>query len=208
MKLSLQPSMARAQRGYSLVELSIALAILSVVIVGALLGVQRILDNNRANNLLRQIPLTTASLIAASTSAGASFTGITNVQLAGLGSFPAKDIVKDSKGAVTGVRNEFGGNYLIGTNAAALNGVDIGRGFFLSAAGIPNSMCATVASGVASLANAVYIADGDLAAGLTAAGGNAYKSSPTTPVSVTTLGSACAGTANTKTVTIFVSTQS
>lgn len=55
---------AKSQRGYSLIELSIALAILSVIIVGSLMGVQRILANNRANNILQTVPRINAALIA------------------------------------------------------------------------------------------------------------------------------------------------
>ena len=42
-----------SQRGYSLIELSIALAIVGVVIAGSIVGVQAILTSNNVNKTCR-----------------------------------------------------------------------------------------------------------------------------------------------------------
>ena len=42
------------QRGYSLIELSIALAIVGVVIAGSIVGVQAILTSNNVNKTIKQ----------------------------------------------------------------------------------------------------------------------------------------------------------
>ena len=56
-----QPSLRR-QKGYSIVELSIALAIISIILVTALAGVQRILRSNNTNEDLRNLNLLASKL--------------------------------------------------------------------------------------------------------------------------------------------------
>jgi prepilin-type N-terminal cleavage/methylation domain-containing protein len=77
-----QPSLRR-QKGYSIVELSIALAIISIILVTALAGVQRILRTNNVNNDLKTINLLTARLTTMLAN-NASTSGITNANLIAL----------------------------------------------------------------------------------------------------------------------------
>lgn len=206
MKLSLQPSLRRAQRGYSLVELSIALAILSVVIVGALLGVQRILANNNANQILRQVPLTNAAMISSTTSTGANFAGITNAVLANLGNFPAGSV------AAGVASNPFGGNYfgvVQGAATVAPNALPANQGYFMVITGVPNSMCSTVASGVATLARAVYVINGNAAAniaqGAITTAAQTVKAGPGVAMNLANLSAACGGNATTKSIAVHLS---
>ena len=57
----IQRTGGRSSAGYSLIELSIALSILAVIIVGSLIGVQKILRTNAVNNELKALPETLAS---------------------------------------------------------------------------------------------------------------------------------------------------
>ena len=50
------------QKGYSIIELSIALAIISIILVTSLAGVQRVLRSNNLNNELKVVQLGIASL--------------------------------------------------------------------------------------------------------------------------------------------------
>ena len=50
------------QKGYSIIELSIALAIISIILVTALAGVQRILRSNNVNEDLKNINLVASKL--------------------------------------------------------------------------------------------------------------------------------------------------
>ena len=52
------------QRGYSLIELSIALAIVGVVIAGSIVGVQAILQSNNVNKTIRQTNTAVNKIIA------------------------------------------------------------------------------------------------------------------------------------------------
>lgn len=211
MKLSLQPSLARSQRGYSLVELSIALAILSVVIIGALVGVQRILDNNRANNTLRQIPMTNASLIAATTSTGGTFAGLNSSVLGALGSFPDGSLV--GAGLARTANNPFNGKYFGVTmtpNLAGMGGAN--TGYFIVVTGIPNSMCSTIANGVASLARGVWVINGTLnqanaetQATITPIDNQVKATALGSTINLTKLAAGCAGNQATKTVSMLFS---
>lgn len=82
---------ARSQRGYSLIELSISMAILSVIIVGSLVGVQRILANNRANNVLQTIPRINAALIGGTLGGGGAAQISTNLAVQ-LGAFETNTV--------------------------------------------------------------------------------------------------------------------
>ena len=163
---------AATQRGYSLIELSIAMAILSVVIVGSLVGVQRILANNRANHVLQDIPRINASLVAATANSGVA-AGISTTQAANLGVFPANIVVRGTSNAVTNVRNPFGGNYFFAGNNAAVGSAPVGTGVFIQVSSVPAAMCATIVNGMAPLASGIWVTapPAAAAAGTTATAG-------------------------------------
>lgn len=207
MKLSLQPSLARAQRGYSLIELSIALAILSVVIVAALLGVQRILDNNNANNVIKQVPYAHAGMITATATTTNSFTGLTTEQLARFGNFPPSSIAAGAGDAAV-ISNPFGGNYVAGANAAAVGTVPIGQGYFFSISGAPASMCTTLVSGLAPIAHSVWVGASAGAVKRTAAPPAAFinaKNGPADGITLAELNTACnTGAGAPQEITLFL----
>ncbi len=147
---------AARQQGYTLIELSIALAIISVIIVGSLYGVQRILANNRANNLLAEVPRINAALVGAAVNSS-NFETITTTQAVALGAFSPNTVKRDDKGVPT-VSNAFGGAVFIQGNQANFDGVGgADRGYVVVATGVPNEMCATVVNGLAPLAQAMWI---------------------------------------------------
>ncbi|MBU6369737.1 MAG: prepilin-type N-terminal cleavage/methylation domain-containing protein [Burkholderiales bacterium] len=74
------------QKGYSIVELSIALAIISIILVTALAGVQRILRSNNVNEDLKNINLV-ASKLAVMLSSVPNTAGINQAQLINLRMF-------------------------------------------------------------------------------------------------------------------------
>ena len=74
------------QKGYSIIELSIALAIISIILVTALAGVQRILRSNNVNEDLKNINLV-ASKLAVMLSSVPNTAGITQAQLINLRMF-------------------------------------------------------------------------------------------------------------------------
>lgn len=154
----------KSQRGYSLIELSIALALLAAIIVSSFIGVQRILASNRANELLRTVPTIHSAIVGATANATAdSIKDITTSQVAGFGAFPQNAMVIDATtNAFTSATNPFGGKYEVaGTGPTAIGTVPIGEGYLLWMNNIPQSMCATVVNGLAPLASGIYVYDGD-----------------------------------------------
>ena len=76
----------RQQKGYSIIELSIALAIISIILVTALTGVQRILRSNNVNEDLKNLNLM-ASKVAVMLTNVQSTANITQANLVGLAPF-------------------------------------------------------------------------------------------------------------------------
>ncbi len=144
------------QRGYSLIELSIAMAILSVVIVGSLVGVQRILANNNANNVLQSIPKFNAALIAGLSNSRGS-TAVTTVLANQLGAFP-KTIVSGTA-AVPVISNAFGGVYTISGNKVIVGASPVGSGYFVHITNVPASVCPTLVNGLSTLTNGIWVSD-------------------------------------------------
>ncbi len=146
---------AARQQGYTLIELSIALAIVSVIIVGSLIGVQRILANNRANNLLAEVPRINAALVGAAANSS-NFADITTKRAAALGAFSPNTVKWN--GDTPTVTNAFGGSLYIQGNDSNMDGIGgKDRGYIVVATGIPNEMCATVVNGLAPLAQVLWV---------------------------------------------------
>lgn len=147
-----------SQRGYSIIELSIALAILAVIIIGGLLGVQTILRNNRTNDMLKNIPLVAANATKLTASlpilTGA---GIATGPLAALGVWPASML--NGVAPAQSVTNEHGGGTFLEANTAAAGTYSIGQTFVLALTGIPQASCADVASGIDSISLTTGIAN-------------------------------------------------
>ncbi|WP_025869413.1 prepilin-type N-terminal cleavage/methylation domain-containing protein [Methylobacillus glycogenes] len=202
-------SSARSQRGYSLIELSIAMAILSVIIVGSLTGVQRILANNRTNNVLQFIPRLNATLISG-TLGGNGGTVITTNLATSLGAFEPNIVA--GAGAAQTIRNEFGGQYAVISNSAVVGAAGINGGYFVYITGVPNNVCPILANGLSSLADGMWIAlAGQLP--LPAANANAGQAAPANgqvqvpggAFNVANAGTQCSlAGANTKTITAFI----
>ena len=149
--------MKHSQRGYSLIELSIVLAIIAVVIAGAITGVQSIL---RSNNVVRVISTTnkavgaiTAKLVRDANYANATLPVLTN---AGMEIWDAKDIT-NAGAAGARVGNPFGGQIWVAPLAADAQGVTANNGYVYTITGIPVAACADVALGLDTLATAVSI---------------------------------------------------
>ncbi len=147
-------SSARSQRGYSLIELSIAMAILSVIIVGSLTGVQRILANNRTNNVLQFIPRLNATLISGTLGGNGGALITTNLATS-LGAFEPN--IVNGVGAAQTVRNEYGGRYAVISNVAAVGAAAANGGYFVYISGVPNNVCPILANGLAALTDGMWI---------------------------------------------------
>lgn len=142
--------------GYSLIELTIALSILAVIIVGALVGVQKILRTNAVNNELKVMPVTVASAQRLTNNL-ASLSGITTSTFYKLGVWP-QDRVVGASGAQT-VSNYFGGQQYLNPNSSDVAGYAKEQLLILTLTNVPTEACSDIMSGMDSMALGLYIGD-------------------------------------------------
>jgi type II secretory pathway pseudopilin PulG len=152
------PPMPIQQKGYTIVELGIALTIIAVLIVAGLAGVTTVLNNSKANTQIEESGNVLAKLQSTLTSTNS--TGMTTAAAVGSGYFTASKV---SGNAVT---SRFNGSEFVRTNAAELtfstHGVsapaNVGAIYTITA--VPKAVCANIASSLATLANAAWVYDG------------------------------------------------
>ena len=136
------------QKGYSIIELSIALAIVSIILVTALTGVQRILRSNKVNEDLKGLNLA-ASKIGVMLSNVQSTNGITQANLVALRVF--EDFRVNT--ATNTVTNAFGGNITVAPNTNALGTVPAEGGLIIYSSAIPPEACSDYISGLAPISS-------------------------------------------------------
>jgi prepilin-type N-terminal cleavage/methylation domain-containing protein len=157
MKVSSKIKALRQQAGYTLVELSISVAIISVLIITGLVGVPRILDTNKVSTVVQQISLANAnySKLAAGNNGsnafatvGATYVNTTSLPLAGMGVWPDEAVQKNpATGISYGIQHPFGGNiYSRSTTAGITNFLAVDEGYILKLENIRTKNCFAVAS--------------------------------------------------------------
>jgi prepilin-type N-terminal cleavage/methylation domain-containing protein len=149
-----QINIKKSQRGYSLIELSIVLAIIAVIIAGAVFGVQAIL---RANNVNKTISQTNVAVnkIVAKLIRDTNYANATTQNLTRQG-----QDVWDTQyvNVVNGtVENPFNGAVHVRALASAEGGLAVNEGFVYTISGLPVSVCSDVAGGVEGLATALRV---------------------------------------------------
>jgi prepilin-type N-terminal cleavage/methylation domain-containing protein len=146
------------QAGYTLVELAISIAIISVLVVSALFGVQKIVDNNNVNAVSQQVSLANTNIQKfAAMLADKQFVLNTNTA-ANLGIWP-DNITTKVAGLVTKVTNPFGGNYYTATSSVDVGAVTAGNGYYVIITNVPDKVCASVAGMFGASAWQIVIAD-------------------------------------------------
>ena len=182
------------QKGYSLVELSIALAIVAVIVVGGLMGTRQILLTNSINNQLKD----SAQVI---TKIGRQYqrqnttTGASIATLAPLGYWPAERTVNAS-GAWT-VRGVIGGSSeFVFPNTAAIGALRANEGLIYTITNVPSAGCADLVNGLDAMAYAIYVgaAGSDPTDGTTPATTN-VKAADSNAINMANLATGCS-TAN------------
>jgi prepilin-type N-terminal cleavage/methylation domain-containing protein len=144
-----------AQRGYSLVELSIALAIVAVIVLGGLVGTRQILLSNSVNNQLKE-SAGTISKITRLYQRQTTTTGATVASLAKVGVWPAERTFID--GEVTKVRGVIAGtSELLFPNAAAAGSMLATQGLIYTIRNVPSGVCADLVNGLDSMAFAIWV---------------------------------------------------
>jgi prepilin-type N-terminal cleavage/methylation domain-containing protein len=152
------------QKGYSIIELSIALAIISIILVTSLAGVQRVLRSNNLNNELKIVQLGIAHLgtLLANATTTSGITSSTVISLKSFDGFQA-----DTTNNL--YKNTFGGYLYVESNNAAVGSVPANSGFILTTTNIPPEICVDYLNALSNIAtqlsasNSNYSSDGKLA---------------------------------------------
>ena len=166
------------QAGYTLIELSIAIAIISVLIMTALFGVQKILENNNVNATAQQVTLASSNINKYAVMLGdKAFAGLTTTTIP-LGIWPDNLLVNTGTAAApvySKVSNPFGGEYINLNNAAG--------GYYVAITNVPISACLATVAAFGNTATAIETDETAISAATATA-----TSKPTTPKAVKTFG--------------------
>ena len=181
-----------SQSGYSLVELSVALAILAVILVGALMGTRQVMLSNSINNQVRDSATLIAKVQRLYTKQ-ASTTGATTHVLGRMGVWPAeRATVSATTTTVRGVLN--GSSELIFSNDSAIGSLPANGGFIYTLRNVPTEACADLISAFDSLSFAIYAGTSPAAAPTTGATPTltTVKAADATAVDMANQATACA----------------
>lgn len=206
MKSQSQINIHKPQRGYSLIELSIVLAIIAVIIAGAVFGVQAILRANNVNKTISQTNVA-ANKIVAKLIRDSNYANATTVNLTKQG----QDVWDVQYVSSTGgtVENPFNGSVFVAPLSAAEGGLGISEGFVYTITGLPVSVCSDVAGGVEGLGTALRVFNETAGTAKTTVIGNTNgtlvkNTFANVPYSYSQAATGCAGTAQEASVWFLV----
>lgn len=164
MKIKAENKSLRKQAGYTLIELSISVAIIAVLVMTGLYGVPRILDANKVTTLTQQVTLATAnySKIAAQTAGTARTFADARVaagikSLGAMGVWPEEALTKDNTGAVTKITHPFGGGIQSFSNTIGLTNMAIDDGYYIRLDSVPLKNCFAITSAFLNTAVTAYV---------------------------------------------------
>lgn len=183
----------RQQKGYSIIELSIALAIISIILVTALAGVQRILRSNSVNEDLKNLSLM-ASKTAVILTNVASTANIAQADLVNLRVFEGFRVAGNN------VTNAFGGAITVVPNSVALGTVPANGGLMVYSSRIPPEVCSDYITGLSPIASHIS-ATSDASPAVEGKALSKVVKSNTSAATVATLATACTADAG-KTITV------
>jgi prepilin-type N-terminal cleavage/methylation domain-containing protein len=145
------------QRGYSLIELSIALAIVGVVIAGSIVGVQAILQSNNVNKTIRQTN-TAVNKIVAKLVRDPNYANATtqNLSAKGMEVWEPGDITSGGTASVK-VTHPLASFVFVAPLSETQFGLTAQQGYIYTLTGVPVTACTDLAVGLEGLATAMSI---------------------------------------------------
>jgi prepilin-type N-terminal cleavage/methylation domain-containing protein len=163
------------QAGYTLVELSISVAIISVLIVTGLYGVPRILDTNKISTTVQQLSIANAnySKLFSQTGSGSfaytpTYATSTRLDLAGMGVFPDEAIVRSgTTNTPYAIKHPFNGFVYSKSVANPIAGfLAVDEGYIVKLEAVPPKNCFALASAFAPTAVMITVDSSTTAATL------------------------------------------
>ena len=154
MKRLLNRSLNSNQRGYSLVELSVALSIVAVVMVAALMGTRQILQTNNVNNQIKDVAIVIQKIQRQYLKQSNTST-VSVDNLAPLGVWPNERA--SSLNNIWSVRGIIGGtSEYVFTNKSTVGSLNMNSGIIYTLHNVPVSACADIILGLDPLSFAIY----------------------------------------------------
>jgi len=192
------PSMPIQQKGYTLVELAIAVAILAVLIVAGLTGVQGILTSGKVNDQIKVVAKLNSkisSLYSSNVSGTAALSSavIGTKEVANLGGWDSGRV--SSTGTVT---SAFGSSETVQTNVNKIGDIAANKGVVYGIGSVPQAGCADLANGINSLVYSMIVVAASSTApdtnetDWTTTGSKAVKTPGSTSLATSTLATQCA----------------
>ncbi len=184
---------ASSQKGYSLIEISIVLAITAVILIGALMGSRQVMLSSSVNAQVRETA-TVISKLQRQYIKQTDTSAATVNSLAPLGIWPSERVSKSGSGTSTtySVRGAISGTteFVFG-NSEDIGSLSAKSGFVYTIRNVPKDACPELLTALDSLAMAIYA--GKLTANPTGAKPTttAVKEPEASQVSLTSLGTAC-----------------
>jgi prepilin-type N-terminal cleavage/methylation domain-containing protein len=198
-------NISKKQGGYSLVELSIALAIVAVILVGGLMGTRQIIMTNNVNNQLKDAAQVITKITRNFQKQPDTSTVSVN-NLAPIGVWPAERATLT--GTTWTVRGIMGGStetVFPNTDTTIGSLSTANQGFLYTIHNIPSAACADLVNGLDSIAYAIYAGN---AVGFTPSGAEpttlaTVKAADANQVNQATLATGCS-TANARVSVVAV----
>jgi len=188
----------QSQRGYSLIELSLVLAVVAILLVGSLAGVQRILRSNTSNNTLKETTAAVAAVIT-QTMKLPDFTTVNTVAMSGLGLWDPARVTNAGLAAAT-VSHPFGGRVYVNSVNAAQGPYLVNQTLKYTLENVPREVCADLVQGLDTMAYSIAVRDSAAAAanpGTAApAAATVVKAAGATNVTLATLSTNCSTAGN------------
>jgi prepilin-type N-terminal cleavage/methylation domain-containing protein len=150
----MKSQLKNAQSGYSLIELSIALAIIGIVIAGSIIGVQSILRANNVNKTISQTNNAVNKIVAKLARDNTYNNANTaNLSAANMNIWEDDSIVRPAAGAAAQVNHPFGNNVYVTPLGGAVGQfeIDPGQAYAYTLTGIPVAACSDLAVGLEGL---------------------------------------------------------
>jgi prepilin-type N-terminal cleavage/methylation domain-containing protein len=138
-----------SQSGYTLVELAIAVAILSVLMVAGLKGVQSLLISGQVNEQVKTVAKLSAT--ANALFASSSTSSVSQTQMLNLGAWDASKAINGN------ITSSFGSFETITPNAAAIGDMAANTGFIYKISSVPQAACANLANGISGFVYALHV---------------------------------------------------
>ncbi len=145
----------RRQDGYTLVELSIVLAVVAAIMVGGLIAARKVYMSTSVNNQAKD-SVTVISKLQRQYAGRVNTTGLTTDVAAGLGIWPTNRAVNTN--GVWAVQGVLGGtSEWVSANTTATTGANANAAFLYTIKNVPSAACSELVTSMDSLAGNIYV---------------------------------------------------